>query len=100
MIPALYISYVLCASVQSALTKHGGRKGADPFSFNLFKALGAALVFSLLLLLLDRDIHLPTISYGAVYGIFASISMYTGLMGLAIGPMALTSMIASLPLER
>lgn len=98
MIPLLYVSYVLCFSSQSAITKHGGKMGAEPFSFNLFKAIGATAAFLLLLLLFDRQIHIQTLFYGAVYGIFVTVSMYTGLMGLATGPMALTSMIASFSL--
>ena len=98
MIPLLYVSYVLCSSSQSAITKHGGKMGAEPFSFNLFKAIGATVAFLLLLLLFDRQIHIQTLFYGAVYGIFVTVSMYTGLMGLATGPMALTSMIASFSL--
>ncbi len=97
MIPLLYLSNVLCASGQSALGKLSGRLRGSNAHFNLAKAAAALLLFALWASL-RFTFHLPTLLYGALYGIFSTASAVAGLAALTTGPMALASVIVSFSL--
>lgn len=94
----LYIAQVLCATGQSVLGKQYAKKGGTAAVFNLNKALSGSAVFLLVWLLFGTSFHMPTLFYGILYGLFLSVSMFTGFRALALGPMALTGMIASFSL--
>lgn len=86
----------LCSVGQSALTKSGASKCGDNaiMRFNAVK-MG---VFSLAFLLLfgrGMQIHLPTILLASLYGISLFLSTHFGSRALVLGPMSLTSLIAS-----
>ena len=98
MIPILYILAVTTMSAQSALSKQGGRLKADPFRFNFYKAAFALLLFLTAFLISERTLHAPTIIYGALYGVCITVSMYCGYRALCIGPLSLTSMLATFSL--
>lgn len=92
-----YISTVLFSAVQSVFTKKNGRDNGDIGVFQLSRALISFFVFGLILLMTGR-IHVPSLPYGASYGVFLAVSMFTGYMALKNGPMGLTSAVVSLSL--
>ena len=98
MVPILYFAVVACSASQSALSKLGGKRGAEPFRFNVYKAGFAFLLFICAFLITERTLHAPTILYGALYGACITVSMHCGYMALSIGPMSLTSMLATFSL--
>ncbi len=93
----LYIGAVLFSCAQSALTKQNSRCGGEVSSFNLCKAISFFAVL-LLIFAFDRAWNLPTLLYGAGYGVLLCISMLAGYYALKTGPMALTSMIVTFSL--
>lgn len=94
----LYFINVLCAAGQSVLSKEYAINNEDTASFNLNRAFFGGLIFVGYGLFVGLNFHLPTFSYGAIYGVFLSLSMYFGLKALATGPMALTSILVSFSL--
>lgn len=94
----LYFLNTLCSCGQSILGKRFALKNGNADIFNLNKALGGLAVFAVFWLLSGASFHLPTVIYGACYGIFLCLSMHFGFKALASGPMALTSIIASFSL--
>jgi drug/metabolite transporter (DMT)-like permease len=98
MIPFLYSLNVLCSAGQSALGKQYARRGGESLPFNINKALIGTLLFLVLGLMSGFSWHLETMLFGLFYGISLCISMHTGFKALSIGPMALTSIIASFSL--
>lgn len=94
----LYSAQVFCSAGQSALGKQYAFKGGTASNFNLSKILSGLIVFGLWGLVGGFSVHLPTIWLGLLYGLFLFLSMQMGFMALAIGPMALTSIIASFSL--
>lgn len=98
MIPFLYSLNVLCSAGQSALGKQYARRGGESLPFNINKALIGTLLFLVLGLMSGFSWHFYTMLFGAIYGISLCISMHTGFKALSIGPMALTSVIASFSL--
>ncbi|MBQ8893940.1 MAG: hypothetical protein IJ043_05975 [Clostridia bacterium] len=98
MIPFLYLLNVGCSAGQSALGKQYAAKGGKAVVFNLNKALAGSLVFLLFGLLNGLELHLPSWLFGLGYGAALCLSMHTGFKALAMGPMALTSIIASFSL--
>lgn len=94
----LYVLNVVCSAGQSALGKQYARKGGASLSFNISKALIGAVLFLILGLINGFSLHFQTILFGIGYGILLCISMHTGFKALSIGPMALTSIIASFSL--
>lgn len=98
MIPILYLLNVLCSAGQSALGKQYANRGGESLPFNINKALIGTLLFLVLGLVSGFSWHFYTMLFGAIYGISLCISMHTGFKALSIGPMALTSVIASFSL--
>lgn len=94
----LYLLYVGCSAGQSALGKKYARKGGNSGVFNLNKALAGLTVFLLIGLGVGLKFHGPTLLFGLGYGLFLSISNHTGFQALSMGPMALTSILASFSL--
>ena len=94
----LYILNVLCASGQNTLGKLCALEGGSAHIFNINKAISGILVFLAMGLIGGISLHVPTVLFGLGYGIFLGISMYTGFKALEMGPMALTSIIASFSL--
>lgn len=98
MVTLLYITNVLCAAGQSAIGKQYAKHGGHSLTFNLNKAAIGTILFFFLGLRKGFAFHLPTMCLGLAYGISLCLSMHTGFKALSIGPMALTSMIASFSL--
>ena len=64
-------------------------------SFNAFKTGTAFLVFLIFCLIRGVTLHIPSAIYAAIYALFLVTSTFCGYMALAIGSMALSSLIAS-----
>ena len=90
----IYFSIVFCMGTQSAMTKLYGKKGESPAVFNALKATSALVLFALMAIIGFR-FHLPTVLFGLGYGACLCLSMHAGYKALCLGPMALTSMLAS-----
>ena len=93
----IYVCIVLSSVTQSASTKGYNRGGGSSLVFNALKTLSAFLLF-LIISLPQFTLHTPTIVYGLLYGAALCLSMYAGYRALCLGPMALTSMLASFSL--
>ena len=89
-----YSAVVIFSVLQSATTKLFNKHSSNSAVFNSTKALSSFLMF-LLMAINGFSLHLPTVLYGAIYGICLCLSMYTGYKALCLGPMALTSMLVS-----
>jgi drug/metabolite transporter (DMT)-like permease len=98
MIPILYLLNVLCSAGQSSLSKLYARRGGEALPFNLNKALIGTILFLVLGLMHGFSWNFHTALFGCVYGISLCISMHAGFNALSMGPMALTSVIASFSL--
>ena len=94
----LYVLNVVCASGQSALGKRCASKGGSSAVFNINKALSGLIIFSVFSIIFGLSFHAPSLLAGFLYGVFLCISMHTGFKALGMGPMALTSIIASFSL--
>ena len=98
MTPVLYLLNVTCSTVQSALGKQYAKRGGGSLLFNINKA-GIGTILCLVFGLANGfSWHFYTMLFGAIYGISLCVSMHTGFKALSIGPMALTSVIASFSL--
>ena len=98
MTALFYLLNVACSSWQSALGKHYAVNGGKASVFNINKALSGAVVFLVFGLVGGLSFHIPTLLFGLGYGVCLCISMYSGFKALSMGPMALTSIIASFSL--
>lgn len=98
MIPVLYLLNVVCSAGQSALGKQYAKCGGKSLPFNMNKAVIGTILFLALGWINGFSWHVQTILLGIGYGISLGISMHTGFKALSIGPMALTSIIASFSL--
>lgn len=98
MIPILYLLNVVCSAGQSALGKQYANRGGESLPFNMNKAVIGTILFLVLGLINGFSWHVQTMLLGIGYGISLYISMHTGFKALSIGPMALTSIIASFSL--
>ena len=96
MVFLAYAGSVALYLIQSVLCKKSG-KSDDPVVFNINKGLTATVMF-LLIGIFSFRFHLPTLLYGLAYGVFFSVSMWTGLKALSSGPLALSTMIISFSL--
>lgn len=94
----LYFLNVTCSAGQSALGKQYSRLGGASLPFNVNRAAIGTVLFLVLALINGFSLHIPTAVFGLCYGISLSISMHTGFKALSIGPMSLTSIIASFSL--
>lgn len=91
----IYLLIVLATVLQSATTKLFHRESSNPMVFNAVKAGVAFAVFALSAIS-GFTFHMPTMLFGMFYGISLSISMCAGYYALSLGPMSVTSMLASL----
>lgn len=98
MTALLYLLNISALTGQAALSREYGTKGGDTNNFNINMALSGVIAFLCFCLVGGFKLHLPTLMFGAVYGVALCLSMYTGFKALATGPMALTSIIASFSL--
>ena len=94
----LYFLNVACSAGQSTLSKHYASRGGNVNAFNINKMAAGLLVFLIIGLLRGLRLHLPTVLLGMAYGTCLYVSNFAGFTALAIGPMALTSIIASFSL--
>ena len=94
MVILIYLLIVVLSVFQSAATKAFGRQSANSVVFNAIKASSALVLFGLMAAV-NFNFHLPTVLMGALYGGLLSLSMYAGYRALCLGPMAITSMLAS-----
>lgn len=98
MIPILYALNVVCSAGQSALGKQYAKRGGESLPFNINKAVIGTILFLTLGLINGFSWHFETMLFSIGYGISLCISMHAGFKALSIGPMALTSIIASFSL--
>lgn len=98
MTALLYFLNVTCSAGQSVLGKHYALKGGKASVFNINKALSGFLVFLLFGLWSGLSFHVPTCLLGVGYGMSLCLSMHAGFQALSVGPMALTSIVASFSL--
>ncbi|MGI6280118.1 MAG: EamA family transporter [Acutalibacteraceae bacterium] len=98
MVFILYFTNVAFSSGQSVLGKVYTSKNDNPLEFNINKAIAALIVFAALGIYGNISLHIPTVIYGACYGAFLCFSMHAGLKALSMGPIALTSILASFSL--
>lgn len=98
MLPILYTLNVLCTAGQSALGKQYAKRSGEALPFNINKAAIGTVLFLVFGCISGFSLHFETMLFGLFYGISLCISMHTGFKALSIGPMALTSMIASFSL--
>ncbi len=98
MVFFMYFLNILSSMGQTTVCKAYTSKGGDARAFNISKASAGILAFLALGLLNGLSFHINTVLYGIVNGLMLAFSMYTGLMALSMGPMALTSIIASFSL--
>lgn len=93
-----YILNVACSAGQSTLSKQYASRGGNANVYNISKSLIGLLSFLVVGLCTGIRFHLPTMLLGIGYGAFFSVSNYAGFTALSLGPMALTSIIASFSL--
>ena len=98
MTALLYLLNVFCSSGQSALSKQSAVKGGSSTVFNISKAASGAVMFLIFGLVLGLRFHLPSLLMGICYGVFLCLSMHCGFKALGMGPMAMSSIIASFSL--
>ncbi len=91
----VYFLVIVSTVAQSASTKKFTRTHGNGLVFNAIKSAVAAVLLLAIALAFGFDWHLPTVIYGAVFGLFLCVSMYCGYKALALGPMSLTSMLVS-----
>lgn len=94
----LYFMNVACSAGQSTLSKQYASGGGNANLYNINKTLVGLLVFLIVGLCRGLTFHAPTVLLGIGYGTALSISNYAGFTALSMGPMALTSIIASFSL--
>lgn len=94
----LYLSNILFTAGQSAFGKQFARRGGNSLSFNLNKALVGTVMFLIFGSITGFSFHFPTVLFGLCYGPSLCCAMHTGFRALAMGPMALTSIIGSFSL--
>lgn len=98
MTSLLYLLNIFCSSGQSALGKQYAKNGGNSTVFNINKSIAGIIVFIIWGLIQGFSFHFPTVLFGIGYGISLCISMHTGFKALSLGPMALTSIVASFSL--
>ena len=94
----LYFLNVACSAGQSTLSKQYASSGGNANVYNINKTLVGLLVFLVVGLYSGLTFHVPTVLLGMGYGAAFSVSNYAGFTALSMGPMALTSIIASFSL--
>ena len=98
MTALLYLLNIAGSAGQSTLSKYYASKGGSVHTYNLNKAGAGLLVFLMIGLWKGISFHVPTALLGAGYGACIGLGGFAGFTALSLGPMALTSMIASFSL--
>ena len=98
MTALLYFINVAGSAGQSTCSKYYASKGGSVHAYNLNKAGMALLVFLIVGLWKGISFHVPTVLWGFGYGACICVGSFAGFTALGLGPMALTSMIASFSL--
>lgn len=93
----LFFLNAVCYAGQSGTGKLYAAKGGQAGSFNYSKAIAAAALF-FIWVLVRGHIHWQTLPLAVLYGLFLTVSMHTGFQALSCGPMALTSILAAMSL--
>lgn len=94
MIPLLYAAVVIGQVTQASFMKLNNKTaGGNVVRFSFFKAFSAFLLFLSLFLITREEFHLPTMIYGAVFGVCISCSSFMGYRALGLGPLSLTYML-------
>lgn len=94
MIYFAFLLVALCNSTASVSTKFNTRIGGKVALFNFVRALVPLAVFVLAAVVTGEELTLPTMLYGAIYGVAMTAATRTGYTALALGPMGITSAIA------
>lgn len=94
----LYLLNTVCYAGQSGIGKYYAAKGGKAIVFNFSKTAAAALFFGIWCLLSGNGVHLPSLPWALAGGVCLAVSTHTGLLALSCGPMALTSILASMSL--
>ena len=94
----LYFLNVAYSAGQATLSKHYASKGGNANVFNINKVAAGFLVFLIMGLWGGLRFHVPTALLGMAYGTCLYVSNFAGFTALALGPMALTSIIAAFSL--
>lgn len=94
----LYLSNILFTSGQSAVGKQFAKQGGSSLSFNVNKSLIGVVMFLAFSWIAGFSFHGPTVLFGLCYGVSLCCAMHVGFKALAMGPMALTSIIGSFSL--
>lgn len=90
-----YICIVVMTVTQSACTKLFSQGSDNAAAFNQIKSTAAFLLFAVMSLTSGSLLHSGTVICGCLYGALMCLSMWAGYRALAMGSMALTSMIVS-----
>lgn len=90
----IYIAIVVFTVTQSASTKLFSRVNGNSVVFNKIKSASAFALFAILSMR-GFEMHTGTVIYGCLFGALMCVSMHSGYMALACGPMSLTSMIVA-----
>jgi drug/metabolite transporter (DMT)-like permease len=100
MSTAYFLLIILASCTQSTFSKLYIKKSRNVYIFNIGKSLLAFIAFGLLGIFLNKSysVHIPTLIYSAVFGVFMFASMYFGYLALVCGPMSVTSTIVSFSL--
>lgn len=98
MTTLLYFLNVVFSAGQSTLSKQYASSGGSANVYNVNKSAVGLSVFLIVELLSGFHFHGPTLLSGFLYGLSLSLSNYAGITALALGPLALTSIIASFSL--
>lgn len=93
----LFFLNAICYAGQSGTGKLYAAKGGQAESFNFSKALAAAALF-FIWVLVRGGIHWQTLPLAVLYGLFLTLSMHTGFQALSCGPMALTGILVAMSL--
>ena len=94
MIFLFYFLILFCSATQVSATKLYNKCSDNSAVFNAIKSASALVLFALMAVIGFR-FHLPTVLFGLGYGACLCLSMHAGYKALCLGPMALTSMLAS-----
>lgn len=92
---SLYVLAIIATVTQGTLSKLNSRGGKGVVSYNFYMAVFSTALFGIMAALSGEGFHLPTVIYSLLYGLMLCLSMYCGCVALAIGPMAISSMISA-----
>ncbi len=94
----LYLFIVVFNVAASVFTKLNAKKGGNVASYNLFRAIVPLIAFSLAALIAGETLSPRLILFGCLYGISSAGATLCGYYALSMGPMGITSAIATFSL--